>query len=67
MGLGYVFESNYITLSPKKVNAVNQDKKKITGKVTDQNGEPVIGASVVEKKGTTNGIMTDIDGNFTLK
>ena len=49
MGLGYVFESNYITLSPK-VNAVNQDKKKITGKVTDQNGEPVIGASVVEKR-----------------
>ncbi|MCS2427748.1 TonB-dependent receptor [Parabacteroides goldsteinii] len=65
MGLGYVFENNYITLSPK-VNAVNQDKKKITGKVTDQNGEAVIGASVVEK-GTTNGIMTDIDGNFTLE
>lgn len=65
MGLGYVFENNYITLSPK-VNAVNQDKKKIAGKVTDQNGEAVIGASVVEK-GTTNGIMTDIDGNFTLE
>lgn len=65
MGLGYVFENNYITLSPK-VNIVNQDKKKITGKVTDQNGESVIGASVVEK-GTTNGIMTDIDGNFTLE
>ena len=65
MGLGYVFENNYITLSPK-VNAVNQDKKKITGKVTDQNGEAVIGASVVEK-GTINGIMTDIDGNFTLE
>lgn len=65
MGLGYVFENNYITLSPK-VNAVNQDKKKITGKVTDQNGEAVIGASVVEK-GTTNGIMTDMDGNFTLE
>ncbi len=65
MGLGYVFENNYITLSPK-VNIVNQDKKMITGKVTDQNGEPVIGASVVEK-GTTNGIMTDIDGNFTLE
>lgn len=65
MGLDYVFENNYITLSPK-VNIVNQDKKKITGKVTDQNGEPVIGASVVEK-GTTNGIMTDMDGNFTLE
>lgn len=65
IGLGYVFENNYITLSPQ-INVANQDKKKITGKVTDQNGEPVIGASVVEK-GTTNGIMTDIDGNFTLE
>lgn len=63
--LGYMFEKNYITLS-KKVETVNQDKKKITGKVTDQNGESVIGASVVEK-GTTNGTMTDIDGFFTLE
>lgn len=63
--LNYVFENNYITLA-KKVEIVNQTKKKITGKVTDQNGEPVIGASVVEK-GTTNGIMTDMDGNFELE
>lgn len=38
----------------------------ITGTVKDKNGEPVIGASVVEK-GTTNGSMTDIDGKYTLK
>lgn len=63
--LSYVFENNYITLS-RKIETVNQSKKKITGKVTDQNGEPVIGASVVEK-GTTNGIMTDMDGLFTLE
>lgn len=37
----------------------------ITGLVVDASGEPVIGASVVEK-GTTNGIVTDIDGKFTL-
>ena len=37
----------------------------VTGLVVDAAGEPVIGASVVEK-GTTNGIMTDIDGKFTL-
>ena len=63
--LSYVFEKNYITLS-RKAEVANQDKKKITGKVTDQNGESVIGASVVEK-GTTNGTMTDIDGFFTLE
>lgn len=38
----------------------------ITGTVTSAtDGEPVIGASVVEK-GTTNGIITDLDGNFSL-
>ena len=39
-------------------------QKKITGTVTDAMG-PVIGANVLEK-GTTNGVITDIDGNFTL-
>lgn len=33
--------------------------------MVDTHGEPVIGASVVEK-GTTNGIVTDLDGKFTL-
>lgn len=38
----------------------------IKGTVTDANGEPVIGASVLEK-GTKVGASTDIDGNFSLK
>lgn len=37
----------------------------LTGTVTDTKGETLIGASVLEK-GTTNGCITDIDGNFTL-
>ena len=37
----------------------------ITGKIIDSNGEAIIGASVVVK-GTSNGTITDIDGNFTL-
>lgn len=37
----------------------------VRGKVTDANGEPIIGANVQEK-GTVNGVITDIDGNFTL-
>ena len=37
----------------------------ITGKVQDANGEPLIGASVLEK-GTSNGTITDFDGVFTL-
>lgn len=37
----------------------------VTGKITDENGEAVIGASILIK-GTTVGTITDIDGNFTL-
>ena len=45
------------------VNAVAQN---ITGTVKDSQGEPIIGASVVEK-GTSNGVVTNLDGQFTLK
>lgn len=37
----------------------------LTGTVTDTKGESLIGASVLEK-GTSNGCITDVDGNFTL-
>ena len=41
--------------------------QKVTGSVQDaQTGEPLIGVSVVET-GTTNGVVTDIDGNFKLE
>ncbi len=43
---------------------VVQQTKKVSGVVTDAEG-PVIGASVMEK-GTSNGTVTDIDGNFSL-
>lgn len=38
----------------------------VSGKVTDSNQEPIIGASVLEK-GTSNGMITNMDGNFSLK
>ncbi|MCR4602158.1 MAG: TonB-dependent receptor [Prevotella sp.] len=38
----------------------------ITGKVIDENGEAVIGASVLEKANTKNGVITNIDGQFSL-
>ena len=60
LGLGYSSNANAAG-SPQEVQ---QATKKITGSVVDAMG-PVIGASVVEK-GTTNGTVTDFDGNFTL-
>lgn len=40
-------------------------QKKVTGTIVDAAGEPIIGASVMVK-GTSNGAVTDIDGNFTI-
>lgn len=44
---------------------IQQQSVKIKGRVTDASGEPVIGANVVQK-GTTNGTITDLNGDFTL-
>ncbi|HBX21576.1 MAG TPA: SusC/RagA family TonB-linked outer membrane protein [Porphyromonadaceae bacterium] len=45
---------------------VGQQKRQVSGIVTDHKGEAIIGANVIEK-GTTNGTVTDINGNFTLQ
>lgn len=67
-GIRYVMEGTNIVLTKNGADMVAQQVKTITvkGMVTDPKGEPIIGASVVEK-GTTNGIITDLDGAFTLK
>ena len=44
---------------------IQQGDITVMGKIVDENGEPLIGATIQEK-GTTNGIITDIDGNFSL-
>ena len=45
---------------------INQDKKMISGRIVDSAGEPIIGANLVEK-GTANGSITDVDGNFSIQ
>lgn len=47
------------------IASIQQDKT-IKGRVIDAKGEPIIGASILEK-GTTNGTITDFEGNFQLK
>jgi len=47
------------------MNVQAQQTKKVTGTVVDATGEPIIGATVMQK-GTSNGTVTDIDGNYTL-
>ncbi len=47
-------------------SSAEQQWKTVTGQVVDKAGLPVIGATVIEN-GTTNGIATDLDGNFTIE
>lgn len=65
--LGYEVKNGKIYLFDNQSNKAlsEQEPKKVTGVVTDSKGEPIIGANVVEK-GTTNGTVTDLDGNFSL-
>lgn len=46
--------------------SINAQDINVKGRVIDENGEPIIGANILVK-GTTNGTITDYDGNFTLE
>lgn len=54
------------TLSNPKVEEAQQSEITVKGTVVDDAGEPVIGATIMEK-GTRNGTVTDIDGNYVIK
>ena len=47
------------------VAIVQQQEERIEGTILDENGEPIIGASIVVE-GTTNGVISDFDGHFEL-
>lgn len=71
----FEMEGNHIILSHiervkskediSRTAIVQQEGKTVTGTILDTNGEPIIGANIIEK-GTSNGTVTDYDGNFTL-
>lgn len=65
-GVGYEIQGKKIII--KKIQSVQKQtgkRTKVTGKVVDAKGEPVIGATIRED-GTSNGTITDFDGNFSL-
>lgn len=64
-GITYSVEGNHIVLGKQTMAAAPQQSSTIRGKVIDTNGDPVIGANIVEK-GTTNGTTTDVEGNFSI-
>ena len=63
----YEIQGKSIVISKKNAGKAAKGKKqRVTGTVLDNNGEPVIGATVMEK-GTKNGTITDMEGNFVLE
>ncbi len=56
----------WLTILIMGVMSANAQQQELKGQVLDNRGEPLIGVSVVEK-GSTNGCITDLDGNFTFK
>lgn len=68
--ISYRIDENVVYLTRKNqiekpVQQQPKKKKTVSGRIVDANGEPLIGVSVQEK-GTTNGVITDMDGNYTL-
>lgn len=69
---GYVYSNNDRTTLIDK-NSVEQsiiqreDAKNIVGRVFDENGNPIIGASIIDKNNPTTGTITDTEGRFLLR
>ncbi|RKD92744.1 TonB-dependent receptor [Mangrovibacterium diazotrophicum] len=61
-----VLENNLIVLTPSGGNTQVAQSKTVKGNVKDKQGAPLPGVTVVEK-GTTNGTITDFDGNYAIE
>ncbi len=55
-----------ISISPKQSTIPSNKPRKITGTIVDDNGDPIVGANIMVKN-TSNGTITDIDGNYSLE
>ena len=64
-GIRYDIKDSYILLS--KTAARSDKLKLVKGKVTDQDGDPLVGAMVYSKADMTRSSVTDLDGNFSLE
>lgn len=67
--LGFKIDHKMITIFKREAKPAAKDpqapKKTVKGQVLDENGEPVIGATV-RSKATGAAVVTDLDGNFTI-
>lgn len=64
LNISYSFTNNTIVLVKQETEQRSNEKRAIKGTVLDESGIPIIGANVMQGKGT--GVITDINGNFTI-
>ena len=64
--VSYEIQGKNIVIKKGTQQVASKKKRKVSGTVKDVNGEPIIGATIMEE-GTTNGTITDFDGNFVLE
>ena len=65
-GFTYQLRDDYIVIVPVTVEQGVLQKKQVRGRITDAQGETVIGTNLIEV-GTTNGTVTDVNGDFSLE
>lgn len=65
-GFTYQLKDDYIVVVPATINQDTRQRKQVRGRITDLQGEAVIGANLIEV-GTTNGTVTDMNGDFSLE
>ncbi|WP_291529484.1 TonB-dependent receptor [Bacteroides sp. UBA939] len=63
--VSYVITNRQIVLTQINNNQGVQQSRSVKGQVVDSDGEPIIGANI-KQKGTGNGVISDIDGNFAI-
>lgn len=65
--LGYKITADYVTIFKKEAPSTKEGRSsQVSGRVVSAAGEPMVGVTVLEK-GTNNGVITTVDGQFSLK
>jgi len=67
VGVKHIIQDRHIMLYPKNMDSksIGVQENSISGKVTDEDGQPLPGVAIVIK-GTSNGTVTDVNGNYTI-
>lgn len=63
--VAYEINEKHIILTPASIGI--QQTRKVSGQVLDNKGESIVGANVVIKGKSKQGVITDVDGNFTIE